>query len=103
MNECKTDGSCEPVKGTCCCPECGKQLSCDCCNMAEDILFLAKHAKHELLKEKMKKVIETKMGKKLDQIADFAVEAFLACHEHKMSGKQAFEGYKEKLLAVYKS
>jgi len=66
--------------------------------MAEEILNLAKCAKHHLLKEKMKVIFEAKIGKKLDKIAEAAVEAILAKMEHKKAEKQGCEQYKEKLM-----
>jgi hypothetical protein len=70
--------------------------------MAEDLLCLAKSAKHDLLKEKMKKVFEAKIGKKLDQVAEVAVDAVLAHIQQAVAQKQACEQYKEKLIAVFK-
>jgi hypothetical protein len=97
MSECN-NGSCDSGKGSC---E-SKPSSSDGCNIAEDILCLAKSAKHELLKEKMKKGFEAKMGKKLDKIAEVAVDAVLACLEHKMAAKQGCEEYQAKLFAAFK-
>lgn len=77
--------------------------SSDCCTIAEDLLCLAKQAKHEVLKEKMKKEIEAKLGKKLDNIAKIVVEAGIAYMEHEFSGKEACNSYKEKLYAAFKS
>ncbi|HEU5047363.1 MAG TPA: hypothetical protein VFT64_05900 [Rickettsiales bacterium] len=73
------------------------------CTIAEDILCLAKSAKHELLKEKMKKSFEAKIGKKLDKVAEVAVDAVLACLQQKMAAKQACEQYREDLMAAFKS
>ena len=75
----------------------------DCCTIAEDLLCLAKQAKHELLKEKMKKEIEAQIGKKLDNVAKIVVEAGIACMEHEIAGKQACNSYKEKLFAAFTS
>lgn len=75
----------------------------DCCTMAEDLLCLAKQAKQDLLKEKMKVAIEAKIGDKLNNVADVAVEAALACFMHKLEGKQACNEYKENLMTALKS
>ncbi len=91
-NSCETEGSCGPTK----------HQGDDCCTLAEDLLCLAKCAKEELLKEKMKKVLEAKIGKKLDNIANVAVDAALACLKHELEGKQACDDYKENLLAALK-
>lgn len=80
---------------------CGPEKE-DCCTFAEDVLCLAECAKHELLKEKMKKVFEARIGKKLDKVAELAVNAFLDCMEHEMAGKHACEQYKENLFAALK-
>lgn len=73
------------------------------CTFAEDILCLAKTAKQELLKEKIKKGLEAKIGKKLDKVADAAVEALLTCLQQKMAAKEACEQYRENLFAAFKN
>jgi hypothetical protein len=99
MGECKTDNSCETEKS---CGSTKHQHEEERCTMAEDLLCLAKSAKHDLLKEKMKKVFEAKIGKKLDQVAEVAVDAVLAHIQQAVAQKQACEQYKEKLIAVFK-
>src|SRR5476649_1173918 len=99
MSECKTEVSCE-TENSCRCPNCGQEECC--CTLAEDILCLVKCAKHELLKDKMKKLLEAKIGKKLDKVAEVAVDAVLACMQHKMTEKQACDQYKENLMAAFK-
>lgn len=84
-------------------PQASENKSGECCTIAEDLLCLAKQAKHELLKEKMKKEIEAKIGKKLDNIAKIVVEAGLTYMEQQIAGKVACEDYKEKLYAAFKS
>lgn len=103
MGECNTDHSCHENS-------CETENSCDRgenrreegCTMAEDLLCLAKSAKHDLLKEKMKKIFEAKIGKKLDQVAEVAVDAVLAHWQQTAAQKQACEQYKEKLTAAFK-
>ncbi len=75
----------------------------DCCTFAEDMVCLAKQAKKELIKEKMKAVFEEKIGEKMDKVAELAVDAALACMQHQLAGKEACDEYKENLLAVIKS
>lgn len=95
-----TDNSCDTGKGAC---DTGKKDSgSDCCTLAEDVYCLAECAKHELLREKMKKVLEAKIGKKLDRIAEVGVDALLACIEQKIAGQQACDQYKENLLKALK-
>jgi len=95
-NSCSTD-SCNTGKGSC---DSGQSEEC---TWAEDLLCLAKCAKHELLKEKMKKELEAKMGKKLDAVAKVAVDAVLKCMQHKMEAMEACHDYKDKLYAALKS
>ena len=98
MTECNTGGSCD-TQGSC--GTDAKQTN-DCCTFAEDVLCLAECAKHELLKEKMKKVFETRIGKKMDKVAEVAVDAFVACFQQKIAGKEACNQYKENLMAALK-
>ncbi len=95
---CETDTSC--TTETSCGPT--KSQTEGQCTMAEDLLCLAKSAIHDLLKEKMKKVLEAKIGKKLDKMAEVAATAALACKEHEMAGKQACQDYKDNLMAAFK-
>jgi hypothetical protein len=81
----------------------GSAKSDECHAFVEDLLCLAKCAKHELLKEKMKKIFEAKIGKKLDKVAAAAAEAVLACLNQKMAEKQACDDFTEKLMAAFKS
>lgn len=97
MSDCN-EGQCSTDKGSC---ESDSQSS-DCCTLAEDLLCLAKQAKHELLKEKIKKELEAKMGKKLDAVAKVVAEATVACLEHKMAAKEACDDYQSKLHAALK-
>ncbi len=50
-----------------------------------DLLKLARCAKKELLKEKMKANLEKKVGAKMDKVADLLVDAMI--EEHKASGE----------------
>jgi hypothetical protein len=99
MGECKIDNSNKTESS------CGSDIpeQEEHCTMAEDILCLAKCAKHELLKEKMKKLLEAKIGKKLDKVAEVAVDAVLACMEHKMAAKHACHQYEENLMAAFRN
>jgi hypothetical protein len=98
MGECRNDNSCETENS---CGH-GRSQQEEGCTIAEDLLCLAKSAKHDLLKEKMRKLLEVKIGKKLDQVAEIAVDAVLAHMQHTVAQKQACEQYKEKLMAVFK-
>ncbi len=100
MSECKTEESCETSKGSCDTPN---KSSSDCCTVAQDFLCLAKQAKKELMKEKMKAAFEKKLGKKMEALADVATDAVIACFEHEMAGRDACNNYKENLLKAFKS
>ena len=66
----------------------------------DKMMWVAKEAKMELMKEKMKKKLESVHGKKLDKIADFIVEAM---HQHKKAGKEMMkqiEESREKFFAM---
>ena len=95
MTECTTTNTCETGQRS--------HNQQDNCTLAEDLLCLAKSAKHELLKEKMKKSLEAKIGKKLDKIADVAVDAVLACLQQKLAAKEGCDQYKENLFAALKA
>jgi hypothetical protein len=97
MSECKTGTSCETENS--CAPQAAPQEQC---TMAEDLMCLAKSAKHDLLMDKMKKIIDAKMGAKLDKVAAVAVEAMMACWQQKMAQKEACNSYKENLMAAMK-
>ena len=101
MNEYKSENSCEN-KGSCSSDSRQDWGHDEKCTMAEDILSLAKCAKHELLKEKMKKQLEAKIGKKLDKVAEVTVDALIACMQHKMNEGHACDQYKENLMAAWK-
>ena len=93
MSECKTDECCET----------GKKESSDACTMAQEIYGLAKQAKFELLKEKMKAAFEAKIGKRMDAVAEIAAEAVIAYFEHQKAGKEACDDYHEKLSSAMKA
>ncbi|MEK6746191.1 MAG: hypothetical protein AABY33_04085 [Pseudomonadota bacterium] len=101
MGECNNnDNSCDTSKNSC---DSGSSKSSGECTIAEDLLCLAKEAKHELLKEKMKKILEAKIGKKLDKVAEVAVDAALACMQHQVAAREACNDYQAKLSVAFKS
>jgi hypothetical protein len=71
--------------------------------MAEEMMSLVKCAKHDLLKDKMKKLLESRIGKRLDKVAEVAVDAIIAKMEHKVAQKHACEQYEDDLIAAWKS
>lgn len=90
---------------------CGGGCNCSCCcnNMGGEhekcmeLMMLAKIAHKELLIEKMKAALEAKMGKKMDKIADIAVDAALSWMKNKMSERQAHAEFDEKLMDIFKN
>ncbi len=94
MNGCE-DGSCENScneKQGCAQDQCGyEQSTCGHHHgwsqedMAGKMMHLAKEAKMELIKEKMKKRLEAVEGKKLDKLADLVVDTMLA--KYKLKGE----------------
>ncbi len=94
MSECKTDdNSCD-----------SKSTNSDiCCPVAQDILCAAKTAKRELLIEKVKIALEAKIGQKMDNVADVAADAIIACCEGELAKKEACGEYQSNLLAALKS
>ncbi len=93
MSDCNDKNSCET----------NTPKQSDCCTFAEDMICLAKQAKKELLKEKMKAVYEAKIGAKMDNVAEVAVNAALECMQHQLAGKEACDNYKSDIIAVLKS
>ena len=71
--------------------------------MLGGIMYLAKDAKYELLREKIKKKLESSMGKKLDQVADVAVEAFIEAKKGKLEMKSRWQELEEKLEKIFES
>lgn len=96
MSECKTNDSQESCNTN-------KTQTDECCTFAEDVLCLAECAKHELLKEKMKKVLEAQIGKKLDKVAEVAIKALITSFQQKRAKIEACNQYKEDLMAAIKS
>lgn len=91
--------------GSCQC-QCHHHEEChhhDTCDSHEaQILCLVKWSKYKLLKEKIMKQLEAKMGKKLDEVAVVAVDAFLAEWEQKENAKKTCNTFQEKLCNIFK-
>lgn len=89
--------------------ECGQQ-GCGCsqsqCGAGEYdrmamMMYLAKAAKMELIKKKIKEKLEVVEGKKLDKIADLLVEAITEYHQVKADIGKRKQGMKEKFEAIF--
>jgi hypothetical protein len=104
---CGTEGGCRSGEGSCGCEgQCDCQSNDSCCSqqsMLGGLIYLAKEAKYELLKEKIKRKLESSMGKKLDQMADVAVEAFLESWKGKKEMKSRWQELEEKLEKIFES
>ena len=70
-----------------------------CCPI-EELVSVAKCAKKELLKEKIKIRLEKEIGDKLDQVADLAVEMMIECHKSKVAGVSKKEAIMQKFKAI---
>jgi hypothetical protein len=99
MSEYQTEASCDK-HAPCHCPN-SEQEECSH-SMAEEMMGFVKCAKHDLLKDKMKKLLEAKIGKRLDEVASVAVDAILAKMEHKIVQKNACEQYEDDLMEAWK-
>lgn len=99
---------CECEEGKCTCSNeqscgCGKS---ECCgeeqyDKADMFLYMAKGAKMELLKEKMKKRLEAAEGKKLDKVADLIVEALLERYKTDEDISKKRQELSEKLDTIF--
>ncbi|MFA5041287.1 MAG: hypothetical protein WC464_06620 [Bdellovibrionales bacterium] len=113
MTEC-TSGSCSlnssggtqsSSGGTCSCG-CGAGCKCGCAigkceGKVCEFFPLAIVAHQELLKEKMKKVFEAKIGRKMDQVAEVVANAALVYLKDKMTEKQLSEQYEKKIADIF--
>jgi hypothetical protein len=91
MDESGCGGNCE--QSQCACEHNHEYYEED---MAGMMMHLAKKAKIELIKEKMKKKLEAVEGKKLDKLADLVVETMLAKYKLKMELEKKHEELGEK-------
>lgn len=66
-----------------------------------ELLEKVKCAKESLLKDKIKQRLEAKIGKKLDHIADLAVEALLGKWEIKSKKHELKERVAEKMMTIW--
>ena len=103
---------CECEEGKCSCSnECSEQ-SCGCGNSGECcsegqydkvdmFIYMAKGAKMELLKEKMKKRLEATEGKRLDKVADLIVGALLDQYKTEEDISKRKQELSEKLDKIF--
>ena len=93
------------------CDCCSGSSSKECCENQQDqsyhsndrmgiMLCVAKSAKMELLKEKIKKRLESTEGKKLDKLADFLVESMLDYRKSKIDMIKRHGEMREKFESI---
>ena len=99
---------CECEEGKCnCSNECSEQCGNGngCCDGEYDkldmFLYMAKGAKMELLKEKMKKRLESSDGKKLDSIAELIVGALLEQYKLESDASKRRQELNEQLEKIF--
>lgn len=108
-NECE-GGSCQSGQqegcssgGGCCSSSQG--CGCSSSGCGEDkiamMFHVAKKAKMELIKEKVKKKLEAVEGKKLDKVADLLVEAMLGKYRMKQEAEKKMQEMYEKFEAIF--
>jgi hypothetical protein len=66
------------------------------------MFHLAKCAKYSLLKQKMERLLDAKIGGQLDKIAEIAAEAVIDHMQRMGAKKQASQQYEQDLLAALK-
>ncbi len=64
---------------------------------ADMLFFLAKKAKMELIKEKMKKHLEAADGTRYDKAAKLVVDALVAHRENRMESAEKWESFQKEL------
>ncbi|MDR4509564.1 MAG: hypothetical protein MRJ65_15275 [Candidatus Brocadiaceae bacterium] len=104
---------CKQSKECCCGSHCSSNHTChshckthggykkegDHC--VSDMLKLARCAKKELLKEKLKANLEKKVGDKLDKVADLLVDAMLEEYKADMENKERRDELKKNLCEIF--
>lgn len=102
---------CECEEGKCSCSNerkeqsCGCESECRCCegeySKLDMFLYMAKGAKMELLKEKIKKRLEASHGKKLDKVAELIVEALLEKYKSESDAYKRRQELNEQLDKIF--
>ena len=75
----------------------------DCCDLPERLIGLADEAWFEVVKDKLKKEIESSCGEKLDQLAKIVADANCAKWAHEVQGKVKCEEYKGAIKQLFVS
>ncbi len=99
----------EPESSGCCSNEAEEKCGCSdkssCCGKDYDkmdmMMWLAHSAKMELIKEKMKKRLESVKGKKLDQVAELFVNAMMDEYKDRAGTEKRKEELREKFESIF--
>lgn len=86
-----------------CSTPCNKQSKCNKGggHSVDDMISLVHCAKKKLLKEKIKANLETKIGSKLDKVADLLVDTMLEEYKAGRESKERRADLKEKLFEIF--
>lgn len=88
-------------------PGCGSASRCDKtgakkhCGTVDDMMSLVHCAKKKLLKEKIMKKLDAKMGAKLDQVAGLLVDAMLEEYKEGRANKERKAELNKKLIEIF--
>ncbi len=96
MGECKVNSACNTAMGH-------EQKSTCCGKLTDNIRALANDAWAELLKNKIKKQYENKIGAKMDKIAEVAADVAIEYWKHKVAAKELCKEHNGKLSNVIKA
>ena len=104
--ECGSCGCGNKMSNSECCSSdgCGcnsPEQSCGKCDKMEMFMEVAKTAKSELLREKIKKRLEVVMGKKLDKVAELLVEAMIDHYKSEMEQENKEQDFRQRFEAIF--
>jgi len=71
--------------------------------MVGGLFSLAMCAKQELMKEKLKASLDAKAGKKMDQVAELIIGAFMEKLKEKMENSEEKGDLEDKIMKIFKS
>lgn len=108
MERCNRNNYCCNNNNNCCIPKenfCNslnntcRNTSCHDCygKITNHIKCAANKAWGDLMKEKIKKIYEKKMGSKIDKLAQIAAESAIKCLQHKICTQECCKEYECKI------
>ena len=95
--ECSNDSCCTTKES----PNCGTGQ--ECCDMPEKLIGLADEAWYEVVKDKIKKEIESTCGEKLDKLAQIVASTNNERWAYKIQGKAKCEEFKNSIKELFMS